>query len=79
MVRAVQKRFAPSDEKGGKLDPKKLVKGQQRVGNVAIKGDGDEPFEREAGIGNHDYSSHGSYSDTESREARWRKVAKKDA
>lgn len=79
MVRAVQKRFAPSDDKGGKLDPKRVAKGQQRVSKMDIKGEGDEEFEREAGVGNHDYNSHGSYSDTESREARWRKVAKKDA
>jgi hypothetical protein len=77
MVRAVQKRFAPSDKKGGKLDPKKVVKGQQSV-DLKIQGDGDEEQEREALIGNHDFSSHGTYSDTESREARWRKVAKKE-
>lgn len=77
MIRAVQKRFSPKDPKGGKLDPRKVVRGQQSV-QLDVKGNGDEEFEREAGVGYHDYNSHGSYSDTESREARWRKASKKD-
>lgn len=77
MVRAVQKRFAPIDSKGGKLDPKKVAKGEQEV-KMRVQGNHDEPFEKEAYVGNHDYSSHGSYSDTESREARWRKASQKD-
>jgi hypothetical protein len=77
MVRAVRKRFAPVDKKGGKVDPKKVLKGEQAV-DVKIKGNGDDEHEKEAGIGNHNYSSYGTYSDSESREARWRKVAQKD-
>jgi len=81
MIRAVQKRFSPADPKGSKLDAKKVAAGKQGV-KVNIKGTGDEEFEREAGVGNHDYtsdfSSHGTYSDSESREARWRKVSKKE-
>jgi hypothetical protein len=76
MIRAVQKRFSSSDPKGGKLDAKRVATGKQSV-EVKVKGDHDGPFEKEAGIGNHDYSSHGSYSDSESREARWRQVSKK--
>lgn len=66
MIRAVQKRFTATDAKGAPLDPAKVVKGKQIVGDVSLQGSGDEQFEKEAGIGNHTH-----------REARWRKVAAK--
>lgn len=81
MIRAVQKRFTAKDDKGRPIDARKLARGQQQVGKVGVSGTGDDEFEREAGVGNHDYTSHGSYSDREDREereARWRKASKKD-
>lgn len=79
MIRAVQKRFTAKDPKGKPVDPSRLAKGEQQIGDVTIKGSNDDQFEQEAGVGNHDFTSHGSYSDNE-REARWRKVAaKKDS
>ncbi|UZJ55206.1 hypothetical protein CBS101457_004526 [Exobasidium rhododendri] len=78
MIRAVQKRFAPVDPQGAKLDAKKIATGKQSV-KAGVRGSHDEPFEKQAGVGNHDYSSHGSYSDSESREARWRQLSKKEA
>lgn len=78
MIRAVQKRFTakPADEKnGGKLDPRKIVEGKQKV-KLGVEGTNDREFEREAGTKGYDYESHGSYSDSD-REARWRRVAKK--
>ncbi|PWN48961.1 DUF887-domain-containing protein [Violaceomyces palustris] len=54
MVRAVQKRFtAEPKPSGGQLDPKKIVKGEQKV-KVKVSGSGDEPFEKEALIGKHE-------------------------
>jgi hypothetical protein len=75
MIRAVQKRFSVKDANGKPVDPSKLAQGKQKLGDVTIQGRGDEQFEREAGVGNHAYTSHGSYSDGD-REARWRKAAK---
>ncbi|EPQ32021.1 uncharacterized protein PFL1_00219 [Pseudozyma flocculosa PF-1] len=51
MVRAVQKRFTakPKPAEAGAIDPKKVLRGQQGV-SVGVRGNDDEPFEREAGV-----------------------------
>lgn len=48
MVRAVQKRFTVKPDQGDKVDPQKVIRGQQGV-KVGVEGKDDEKFWQEAG------------------------------